>query len=92
METVAKAKFETVYSKSTPERDIEMDFMRRLLQCIPAMKVSDFDGIVRLHNLVNSGEFNHAFPPLADENSASPKRFQDLKAFNYEDWDRRNPQ
>jgi hypothetical protein len=92
METVAKRKLVEVYSKSTPERNIEMKFMRRLLECITAMKISDQSGIARLQHLVNSGEFNDAFPALFDESPVPSKRFKDLKAFDYEDWSKRNPE
>ncbi len=91
METASKIRFAEIYSKSTPERGIEMEFMRRLAMCATAMQISDLSDIVQLHALVNSGEFNELFPALTDEGPVAAKRFQDLKAFDYQSWSERNP-
>lgn len=92
MEIATKARFAEIYSKSAPERNIEVEFMRRLAMCASAMKVSDLSDVVRLHALVNSGEFNELFPAWTDEGPVAPKSFQDLKVFDYQSWsDRHSP-
>ncbi|HMD31856.1 MAG TPA: hypothetical protein VKG84_08085 [Candidatus Acidoferrales bacterium] len=73
-----------LFSKSSPVRRVERNFLVRLGRYVRALTVPD------LHSLVVSGEFNEMFPALEDETSSvAPRRFEDLKAFDYDDWARR---
>jgi len=70
-----------LFSQSPQEMQIEKNFARRLLEL-----VRGFDA-VDLHQWAVSGEFDKIFPPLDDETApVAPKKFKDLKPFEYQDW------
>ena len=74
-----------LFSDSEAEKQVEINFATRLFQFVRGLTVAD------VHELVNSGKFNQIFPPSGDEDqAAAPRRFEDLKPFDYLAWAKRN--
>lgn len=85
MQVVLKQSQNSLFSKSAHEREVEVSFARRLVAYTRTLSAAE------LHALVVSGKFNEIFPALDDETSpVTPRRFDSLKPFDYEDWARRN--
>ena len=75
----------SLFSASATEKQVELKFANRLFNYVEGLTVRD------IHRLVNSGEFNEIFPALDDEISpVAPRRFEDLKPFDYRAWAKRN--
>lgn len=73
-----------LFSKSESVRRVERDFLVRFAHYLRRLTVAD------LHLLVVSGRFNEIFPAVEDETAAvPPRRFEDVKPFDYESWARR---
>jgi len=74
-----------LFSESATEKQVEVNFAKRLLRYLGGLSVAE------IHRLVNSGEFNTIFPALDDEATpVPPRRFEDLKPFDYQAWASRN--
>jgi hypothetical protein len=74
-----------LFSDSETEKRVEINFAKRLLNYVGGLNVAE------IHELVNSGEFNNIFPALDDEATrVPPRRFEDLKPFDYQAWANRN--
>jgi hypothetical protein len=74
-----------LFSESPSNKEIEVNFAVRLMRYIRGLTVDE------IHRLVNSGEFNEIFPALDDEATrVPPRRFEDLKPFDYRAWAERN--
>jgi hypothetical protein len=74
-----------LFSESPSNKEIEVNFVVRLMRYIRGLTVDE------IHRLVNSGEFNEIFPALDDEATrVPPRRFEDLKPFDYRAWAERN--
>jgi len=84
MNLSAEKEFAQVLSKTAPEREIELNFVRRFVAATELMTVT------RLHELAVSGKFNELFPPPCDEGPVPLERFDDVKPFDYADWAKRN--
>ena len=73
-----------VFSKSLTLRNVERRFLIRLGRYLGELSVPE------LHAFVVSGKFNEMFPALEDETApVAPRRFADVKKFDYKDWARR---
>lgn len=85
MNTALKNQDIGLFSESASERQVEVNFAVRLMRYIRGLTVA------QIHRLVNSGEFNEIFPALDDEHTrVPPRRFEDLKPFDYRAWAERN--
>lgn len=74
-----------LFSEAPSNKEIEVNFAVRLMRYIRGLTVDE------IHRLVNSGEFNKIFPALDDEATRlPPRRFEDLKPFDYRTWAERN--
>ena len=74
-----------LFSESEAEKQVEINFAKRLLHYFGGLSVAE------IHGLINSGEFNNIFPSLDDEAPrVTPRRFEDLNPFNYQAWATRN--
>ena len=85
MDTTLKNRDSALFSESASEKQVEVNFAIRLMRYIRGLTVAE------LHRLVNSGEFSKIFPALEDEiTRVPPRRFEDLKPFDYRAWAERN--
>ena len=85
MPTTPRNQDAALFSDSETEKRVEINFAKRLLNYVGGLSVAE------IHELVNSGEFNNIFPALDDEATrVAPRRFEDLKPFDYRAWANRN--
>lgn len=85
MDSKLKRKLSSLFSESPTAKKVELDFLKQFFNCVGTLTVRDVD------RLVNSGKFNEIFPALDNEASqVSPRRFKDLKPFDYRTWAKRN--
>jgi len=85
MTNVMRESDQMLFSVSDTERQIEINFVKRLSQLLRERTVDE------IQQWAVSGEFNRIFSVLYDETSPVPEQqFKDLKPFDYSDWARRN--
>jgi hypothetical protein len=84
MSSTVQPQTNELFSASNEAREVELSFMNRLVHYVGKLNVAN------LHQLAVSGKFVEAFPAIDDESTpAVPRRFGDLRPFDYTQWAKR---